>query len=74
MHEIRDPPWHAAFGSVVSRSSAALPMKEAAKSRDRRLVSAGADRPRTLRITASADPTQHVLDWFHLAVRIQHVA
>jgi hypothetical protein len=34
----------------------------------------GAEGPRSLGETASVGPTFHVLDWFHLAMRIQHVA
>ena len=34
----------------------------------------GADGPRSLGEAASVGPTFHVLDWFHLAMRIQHVA
>ena len=38
------------------------------------ILSDGAGGPRTLGEAASVGPTQHVLDWFHLAMRIQHVA
>jgi hypothetical protein len=38
------------------------------------ILSDGADGPRALGEAASVGPTQHVLDWFHLAMRIQHVA
>jgi hypothetical protein len=38
------------------------------------ILSNGADGPRSLGEAASACPTFHVLDWFHLAMRIQHVA
>jgi hypothetical protein len=38
------------------------------------ILSDGADGPRALGEAASVDPTHHVLDWFHLAMRIQHVA
>ena len=38
------------------------------------ILSDGADGPRALGEAASIGPTQHVLDWFHLAMRIQHVA
>jgi len=38
------------------------------------ILSDGADGPRTLGEAASVGPTHHVLDWFHLAMRIQHVA
>jgi hypothetical protein len=34
----------------------------------------GAAGPRSLGEAASPGPTRHVLDWFHLAMRIQHVA
>jgi hypothetical protein len=34
----------------------------------------GADGPRSLGEAASAAPTYHVWDWFHLAMRAQHVA
>jgi hypothetical protein len=34
----------------------------------------GADGPRSLGEAASPGPTHHVLDWFHLAMRVQHVA
>jgi hypothetical protein len=37
-------------------------------------LSDGADGPRSLGEAASPGPTNHVLDWFHLAMRIQHVA
>jgi hypothetical protein len=38
------------------------------------ILSDGADGPRGLGETASTGPTHHVLDSFHLAMRIQHVA
>ena len=38
------------------------------------VLSDGADGPRGLGETASIGPTYHVLDWFHLAMRIHHVA
>jgi hypothetical protein len=38
------------------------------------ILSDGADGPRSLGETASIGPTYHVLDWFHLSMRIQHVA
>ena len=38
------------------------------------ILSDGADGPRSLGEAASVGPTCHVLDWFHLAMRIQHVA
>jgi hypothetical protein len=38
------------------------------------ILSDGADGPRALGAAASIGPTEHVLDWFHLAMRIQHVA
>jgi hypothetical protein len=38
------------------------------------IVSDGADGPRSLGEAASPGPTHHVLDWFHLAMRIQHPA
>jgi hypothetical protein len=38
------------------------------------ILSDGAGGPRNLGEAASIGPTQHVLDWFHLAMRIQHVA
>ena len=34
----------------------------------------GAEGPRTLGEAASPGPTHHVLDWFHLSMRVQHVA
>jgi hypothetical protein len=34
----------------------------------------GADGPRSLGEAASPGPIYHVLDWFHLAMRVQHVA
>src|SRR5208283_477848 len=37
------------------------------------ILSDGADGPRSLGETASVGPTHHVLDWFHLSMRIQHV-
>ena len=41
---------------------------------DLTILSDGADGPRSLGEAGSAGPTSHVLDWFHLAMRIQHVA
>jgi hypothetical protein len=38
------------------------------------ILSDGADGPRSLGEAASPGPTHHVLDWFHLAMRIQHPA
>ena len=38
------------------------------------VLSDGADGPRSLGEAASPGPTHHVLDWFHLAMRVQHVA
>ena len=38
------------------------------------ILSDGADGPRSLGEEASIGPTHHVLDWFHLSMRIQHVA
>jgi hypothetical protein len=38
------------------------------------ILSDGADGPRALGEAARIGPTFHVLDWFHLAMRIQHVA
>ena len=38
------------------------------------IVSDGAAGPRSLGEAASPGPTHHVLDWFHLAMRIQHPA
>jgi hypothetical protein len=38
------------------------------------ILSDGADGPRSLGEAACPGPTSHVLDWFHLAMRIQHVA
>ena len=38
------------------------------------ILSDGADGPRSLGESASVGPTHHVLDWFHLSMRIQHVA
>jgi hypothetical protein len=38
------------------------------------VLSDGADGPRSLGESASVGPTHHVLDWFHLSMRIQHVA
>jgi hypothetical protein len=37
------------------------------------ILSDGAEGPRALGEAASRGPTQHVLDWFHLSMRIQHV-
>jgi hypothetical protein len=38
------------------------------------ILSDGADGPRSLGEAASPGPTHHVLDWFHLSMRVQHVA
>lgn len=38
------------------------------------VLSDGADGPRFLGETASPGPTRHALDWFHLSMRVQHVA
>jgi hypothetical protein len=38
------------------------------------ILSDGADGPRSLGESASIGPTRHVLDWFHLSMRVQHVA
>jgi hypothetical protein len=38
------------------------------------ILSDGAEGPRSLGEAACVGPTCHVLDWFHLAMRIQHVA
>jgi hypothetical protein len=38
------------------------------------ILSDGAEGPRSLGEAACIGPTEHVLDWFHLAMRIQHVA
>jgi hypothetical protein len=38
------------------------------------ILSDGADGPRSLGESACVGPTHHVLDWFHLSMRIQHVA
>jgi hypothetical protein len=38
------------------------------------ILSDGADGPRSLGEAASIGPTRHVLDWFHLSMRVQHVA
>jgi hypothetical protein len=38
------------------------------------ILSDGADGPRSLGEAASPGPSRHVLDWFHLAMRIHHVA
>jgi hypothetical protein len=38
------------------------------------ILSDGADGPRSLGEAACIGPTSHALDWFHLAMRIQHVA
>lgn len=37
------------------------------------VLSDGAEGPRALGEAASPGPTRHVLDWFHLSMRIQHV-
>jgi hypothetical protein len=38
------------------------------------VLSDSADGPRSLGEAASVGPTHHVLDWFHLSMRIQHMA
>jgi hypothetical protein len=38
------------------------------------ILSDGADGPRSLGEAACIGPTSHTLDWFHLAMRIRHVA
>ena len=38
------------------------------------ILSDGADGSRSVGEAASVGPTRHVLDWFHLSMRIQHVA
>jgi hypothetical protein len=38
------------------------------------VLSDGAEGPRALGEAASPGPTHHVLDWFHLSMRVQHVA
>jgi hypothetical protein len=38
------------------------------------ILSDGADGPRSLGEAASPGPSRHVLDWFHLAMRIHHAA
>ena len=38
------------------------------------ILSDGAEGPRSLGEAASPGPTHHVLDWFHLSMRVQHVA
>jgi len=38
------------------------------------VLSDGAVGPRALGEAASTGPVRHILDWFHLAMRIQHVA
>jgi hypothetical protein len=38
------------------------------------ILSDGADGPRSLGESVSPGPTRYVLDWFHLAMRVQHVA
>src|SRR5215212_1880412 len=38
------------------------------------ILSDGADGPRSLGEAACIGPTNHVLDWFHLAMRIRHAA
>lgn len=38
------------------------------------ILSDGAEGPRSLSAAASAGPVRHVLDWFHLSMRVQHVA
>ena len=38
------------------------------------ILSDGAEGPHALAEATCVGPTQHVLDWFHLSMRIQHVA
>lgn len=38
------------------------------------ILSDGAEGPRSLAGAASFGPVRHVLDWFHLSMRVQHVA
>ena len=38
------------------------------------ILSDGAEGPQFLGEAASCGPTHHVLDWFHLSMRVQHVA
>jgi len=38
------------------------------------ILSDGAEGPRCLGAAASVGPIRHVLDWFHLSMRVQHVA
>jgi hypothetical protein len=38
------------------------------------IVSDGAEGPRQLGQSAAPGPTRHVLDWFHLSMRVQHAA
>ena len=38
------------------------------------ILSDGADGPRSLGEAASTGTVFHVLDWFHLAMRVQHAA
>ena len=38
------------------------------------ILSDGAEGPRSLGAAASVGPVSHVLDWFHLSIRVQHVA
>ena len=38
------------------------------------ILSDGAEGPRSLDAATCVGPTHHVLDWFHLSMRIQHVA
>jgi hypothetical protein len=38
------------------------------------ILSDGADGPRSLGEAGSVGPTHHVLGWFHLSMRIQHIA
>ena|SRR5271166_6548433 len=37
------------------------------------ILSDGAEGPRALGEATSPGPTHHVLDWFHLSMRVQHV-
>lgn len=38
------------------------------------VLSDGAEGPRSLGASASIGPVRHILDWFHLSMRVQHVA
>jgi hypothetical protein len=52
----------------------ALHSRRATPRPDFTILSDGADGPRSLGEAACIGPTCHVLDWFHLAMHIQHVA